>query len=614
MPDANLSRNEYDIIFAGGGATACVTAGRLAKADPTLKILVLEAGPHTKDMIDHIQPGRFIRHIAPGSNTTTLHISKPSEAVGGRSVYVHTARCVGGGSAVNWLMYNRASASDYDDWETEHGNPGWGSKEIIPLLCKAETYQVQPNLESHGYSGPLKVSLGGHYDISAQQFVEVGPKVETNRPYSEEYNTMHADSLNIFSRVPKWIDEKTGIRQDVAHNFIYNQPENNNLEIIDGCRVTRVIFENKRAVGVEFVNDKLIRPDADLSPRVARATRLVVLSAGAMGSPAILERSGIGAAECLQKAGIKQLVDLPGVGENYQDHLLVGAAYFADPIIETYDGLVRNDHEETKRHLDSWTKNGSGLLGSNGVDAAIKLRPREDELHELGPEFESRWKEFFEKKPDKPIVWMKGSPRLPATDLAAQLGLPPTTKFVTGGYFPGYPACRGSVHITSDDIYAPLDFDTGFMTEPSDLAILRWAYKHSREIMRRLPVYRGPVPHSHPKFPDGSDAVTTEERLPVDIQHPRLVYTAEDNAAIDEYHRRTVATTWHSLGTCAMKPRERGGVVDPRLNVYGTECLKIADVSIPPSNVNANTYSTAIAIGEKAAHLIAQDLDLHGYF
>lgn len=166
MADAPISAVEYDIIFAGGmfihypifthalfdayvikgGTTACVTAGRLAKAKPSLKILVLEAGPHTKGSIDHLQPGRFIKHIAPGSNTTTLHVSNPSDAMAGRKLFVHTGRCVGGGSAVNWLMYNRSSASDYDDWETEHGNPGWGSKEIIPLLqkvCQSYLFQYQ---------------------------------------------------------------------------------------------------------------------------------------------------------------------------------------------------------------------------------------------------------------------------------------------------------------------------------------------------------------------------------------------------------------------------------------------------------------------------------------
>ena len=164
MSDAAPSRNEYDIIFAGGmllnawivrlylahydiqgGTTACVIAGRLAQADPLLKILVLESGSHTKDKTDHIQPGRFLTHIAPGSNTTTLHISKPGEAIGGRNAYVHSGRCVGGGSAVNALMYNRASASDYDDWEIEHNNPGWGSEEIIPLLQKV--YPIQLSLD-----------------------------------------------------------------------------------------------------------------------------------------------------------------------------------------------------------------------------------------------------------------------------------------------------------------------------------------------------------------------------------------------------------------------------------------------------------------------------------
>ena len=130
----SLLRSHFKIYK--GGATACVIAGRLAQADPSLKILVLEAGPHTKDKIDHVQPGRYLKHLAPGSNTTTLHVSKPSEAIGGRNSYVHTGRCVGGGSAINWTMYNRAAASDYDDWEIEHDNPGWGSKKLIPLLQK----------------------------------------------------------------------------------------------------------------------------------------------------------------------------------------------------------------------------------------------------------------------------------------------------------------------------------------------------------------------------------------------------------------------------------------------------------------------------------------------
>ena len=120
--------------MAPGGTTACIVAGRLSRADQSLKILVLEAGPHTKDVAHHVQPGHFLRHILPGSQTTKVHSANPSDAVGGRSVAVLVAQCFGGGSAVNFLMYNRASASDYDDWETKYSNPGWGSKDLIPLL------------------------------------------------------------------------------------------------------------------------------------------------------------------------------------------------------------------------------------------------------------------------------------------------------------------------------------------------------------------------------------------------------------------------------------------------------------------------------------------------
>ncbi|KAL0953601.1 hypothetical protein HGRIS_004809 [Hohenbuehelia grisea] len=246
MANAALLKSEYDIVFAGGGTTACLVAGRLAKADPSLKLLVLEAGPHTNGKLEHIQPGRYLSHMRPGSITTQTHIAKPSDSVAGRSIAVHCGSCVGGGSSVNLAMYNRASASDYDDWETKYNNPGWGSSFLIPLLQKAENYQVDPsdqNLSTHGYSGPLNVSLGGDFSLPAQQFLEIGSRIEQDRPISNDNNTLHPDSVNVFARIPKWIDGSSGKRSDTPHYFVYNQTDNKNLEVVDGCRVTRVIFE-----------------------------------------------------------------------------------------------------------------------------------------------------------------------------------------------------------------------------------------------------------------------------------------------------------------------------------------------------------------------------------
>jgi len=143
----------YDIIFAGGGAAACVTAGRLAEANPSLKILIVEAGPHTRDEPNHIQPGRFYSCLNR-PETFTLHEANPSPALCDRAVIVPSGRTLGGGSSVNFQVYTRAAASDYDDWENVYGNKGWGSGHLIPLLKKAETYQAVSTNSTHGKSGP----------------------------------------------------------------------------------------------------------------------------------------------------------------------------------------------------------------------------------------------------------------------------------------------------------------------------------------------------------------------------------------------------------------------------------------------------------------------------
>jgi len=170
----------------------------------------------------------------------------------------------------------------------------------------------------------------------------------------------------------------------------------------------------------------------------------------------------------------------------------------------------------------------------------------------------------------------------------------------------------GRVHITSGlDPYGKLDFEPGYLNDLADLVTLRWAYKHVREIARRMEFYRGQTQVGHPTFAEGSPAVQ-QLVAPVDISASNIVYSKQDDDAIDEFHRRTAQTGWHSMGTCAMKAREQGGVVDERLNVYGVQNLKIADCSISPENVGANTYNTAIAIGEKAAVIIAEDLGIKG--
>ncbi|KAJ6617578.1 GMC oxidoreductase-domain-containing protein [Mycena sp. CBHHK59/15] len=604
MTAPHLIEAEYDLVFAGGGTAACITASRLAAAFPDLTILVLESGPTTKDKMEHIQPGQFITHLAPTSKTMQFYTAKPSEYLAGRSLVVPSGRCIGGGSSVNFMMYNRPSASDFDDWETEYENPGWSSKELIPLLQKAETYEIDPKKATHGSDGPLRVSSGGYFFDIAQQFLDLGPKFEKDRPLSDEGNGLDEASINVFFKLPKWISSD-GRRSDVAHHYIYNQ-HLENLSVLDGCLVHRVVIKDGVANAIEYLFDKRVYESSPQDIRTVAARKLIVISAGAMGSPLILERSGIGKKEIIEKAKITLVSELPGVGENYQDHPFAAKPYIADPDATTMDALFRGDPETWGRLIEQWGKDGSGIMATNGIDVAIKMRPRPEELAEIGPGFMKYWNDVFEHKPDKPLFLLGPFPGT----LTDQSALAPI-KYLSVGTFLGYPASRGYLHISSADPYAPPEFDSGFLSNHNDVLALRWGYKKSRELIRRMPAFRGTLLSAHPQFAEGSAATFTETG-PVPFEAPAIIYSAEDDAAIDENMRQFIVTTWHSLGTCAMKPQDRGGVVDSKLNVYGVQKLKVADLSIPPSNVNSNTYSATIAIGEKAALIIAEELKNSG--
>ncbi|KAI0066446.1 alcohol oxidase-like protein [Artomyces pyxidatus] len=602
---------EYDIILAGGGTAAGVIAGRLAAAAPSLRILVLEAGPSTRKKPEHTHPGLFAYHFNPSLNTMRFHVSKASAAVGGRAIVVQCGQCVGGGSSVNFTMYTRASKSDYDDWETEFGNVGWGSEDLLPLLKKTETYQIQPNAPTHGYEGPLKVSYGGAYINVGKECLAAAQAFDTDRGVvHDDPDSNDLTSMNIYQRWPKWIDAEKGTRSDVPHHFLYPQESNTNLTIVTGVHVRRVIFNaDNQASGVEFVWNPQLLPDADRDVHTVMASRLVVISAGTFGSPGILERSGIGHSEVLKKVGVEMLVDLPGVGKGYQDHNCVFAAYKTTEEAETHDFVVQGDTSAFSLASEQWATTGKGLLAHNAVEFGAKLRPTDAELELLGPAFREYWDSFYAGKLDKPVIFVV----LSSLMMGDPSTFPPGKYFSMGG-LNTHPLARGYVHVTEkDDVAAPIDFSAGYLESMADVTPIIWIYKHTREIARRMPLFRGEYAPSHPRFPPDSPASVLENATgPIPVESSRIVYSEDDDAIIERFVRDKVQTTWHSLGTCAMKPREDGGVVDSSLNVYGVKGLKIADMSICPGNVSANTYSTALVVAEKAVLIIADELGIIG--
>ncbi|EAU83180.1 alcohol oxidase AOX1 [Coprinopsis cinerea okayama7 len=598
----------YDIIVVGGGAAGCVIAGKLSAADPSLKILILEAGPHSHNVPQHVQPARFIRNVQQPQlmdpKSICLHVAQPSEALLGRKIVMRQGSVLGGGSSVNFMVYVRPSASDYDAWEVQFGNKGWGSKDLIPLLKEVEAYhpfeEGAPVGPVHGDKGPVKISFAKKGNNVGEQFLDVVRQYDKARPIGD-WNDF--GSGNKYGRWAKYIDPRTGRRSDTAHAFIYNQPPNPNLVVETEKRVVRVLFEGTKAVGVEYVGEEK-NEDGSRVVQQAYASKLVVISAGSIASPAILERSGIGGAAVLKANDIAQLVDLPGVGENYMDHSAVFSVYRSAEEADTMDAVYYGGPNELSSYESEWKSSGTGPLSRNGLDAGCKLRPTPDELKELGPAFQQRWDTFYKDYPDKPVM-------LGASMAACGSPAGVKEKMWTAAYYSAYPSSTGCVHIAGGrDPFAPLDYHPGYLDKEEDVAMFRWAYKHLREIARRMPFYRGEYEERHPKFPEGSAAACNLSREPVAIDAPKLVYTKEDDEAIDRYHRTTMGPAWHPAGTCAMKPREQGGVLDSRLNVYGTTNLKVADVSVCPENVGANTYSTALAVGLKATVIIAEELGI----
>ncbi|KAF8556481.1 alcohol oxidase [Imleria badia] len=612
----------FDVIFAGGGTTACLIAGRLASADPSLKILVVESGQHSRDLPCHVQPCRYIENLAPDSTTVSFHVAKPSPHLNGRKIVVPCGRSVGGGSTVNFMLYMRGAASDYDDWEAL-GNKGWSFNEVLPLIKKLETFTPISDRPTHGYSGPIQISCGGVDLGIGNQFLNVAKAYDPARPQVADCNDFK--TANAYSPAYRYIDPVTGKRCDTASRYLYPHSDNPNLRIVAGKRVKRVLIENGRAVGIEYTTDAISCPGVGGELVTVNASKLVVVSGGAFGSPSILERSGIGAPSVLEKNNVPVLVDLPGVGENYQDHLGICPPFYASDEVEIMDDLW-SDPNVIRANLQEWERDGTGKIAHNGIEAMVKVRPTAAQLTSE-PALQSRWETFFQNSPDKPmgiIGPFAGFPLDPRRSMLLGRKLFSAIPYIVrkhGSFvlqlylaliywhFELYPDSIGSVHITSgEDSNSPLEFDPDYCSKPGDVAQLSLLYKMTRELARRMPTYRGEVAAYHPKFPAGSPAACSETDGPVPTDAPDVVYSDADDEAIVKFIRDGVFTTWHSLGTCAMKPRNQGGVVDPRLNVYGVQGLKVADLSICPTNVGNNTYSTALLVGEKAAVIIAEDL------
>lgn len=230
-----------------GGAAGCVVAGRLATADTSLEIVVLESGADNRDVQLVTTQAYFLAHQAPGTTSFTYYKSSPSPHLNNRSPTVHAANILGGGSSVNFMLYNRPSLYDFDDWNT----PGWTAREIRPLFKKIETYHISPGDDTHGYEGPLHVSYGGHTSKLTNEFLAAAMDYRGWEPSIDVNDFETGDSSTVW---PKWIHPETGKRSDAAHGYLHPvMDKQTNLRVMTESKVIRVLFDATVAVGVEYL-------------------------------------------------------------------------------------------------------------------------------------------------------------------------------------------------------------------------------------------------------------------------------------------------------------------------------------------------------------------------
>ncbi|KAI1215196.1 putative alcohol oxidase [Annulohypoxylon truncatum] len=490
-------------------------------------------------------------------------------------------------------LYSRAQRSDYNSW----GIPGWSADDLLPYMKKFETYRGPGPRDRHGYDGPIEVS-GTRFRSSRLENDFINALGELGWPEIEDINTL--DHVNGVMRALRYVNPD-GRRQDTAHKYLHPRLQDGshpNLHVLVESQVERVLFDDRKATGVAYRPNPTFQPPEDPSQdnmRVLKARKLVILSAGPFGTPMVLERSGVGDPQILERAGVPIVASVPGVGHDYEDHfsMMYGYESTLRPE-ETLEGIISG-----RLNAEELIRDDAKVLGWNSVDCQAKLRPTDADVASLGPEYQETWDREFRNFPDKPLMMMSpvaGFPVDPTSD--------PPKQICTLVTFILYPFSRGHLHISGPKIDDAPDFDPGALSDPQafDLKSHIWMYKKHREIAHRMSITGDELTGMHPVFPANSKASKSATG--------KFEYTAEDEKIIEDWIRGHLDSTWHPIGTCKMAPREKLGVVDPALNVYGVQGLKIADMSIPTANIGANLANTAMTIGEKAADIFIKELGI----
>lgn len=531
------SAAKYDYVIVGSGAAGAIIANRVSSGGAS--VCLLEAGPPDTHPYLHI-PAGFIKVIF-NPRYAWQFSSEPSEMTNGRRIPIPQGRTLGGSTSINGLVYNRGQRSDYDHW-AELGNEGWAFADVLPYFKSMERHEGGSD-DYRGRAGELPITNCDWTHPLCDAFIEGAS--ELGLPRTVDYNAAEQDGVGYFQR-----SIHKGLRMSTARTFLRPIRNRRNLTIQTHARATRILFDGKRAIGVEVAD-----PRDPGRRRTVLANREVVISCGALNTPRLLQLSGLGPASLLQQHGIPVVHELPGVGEGLSDHYSVRVVAQVKGV-KTLNEMAR----------------GLGL----GAEIA-KWLLRKPSIMALSPSV-VHW--FWRSRPEMTSADLQGV-FTPASYKQGYVGRLDAFPGMTAGVWQHRPLSRGYVRIRSGDAFEDPEIQPNYLEHPDDRDALIRGVRLARQLLRTQAL--------QPYF--------QKESLPGDL--------CESDDELLDFARSYGVSSYHVNGSARMGPAgDRMAVVDSKLRVHGIENLRVADSSVMPSIPSANVCAATMMIGNRAGEFI----------